>query len=170
VRAAIEANPAFALIDVPALARLAADEPWERCQSIFTFTIAAPFADRPLNPEEARLVYGWLNTDLSGLVPERAGLAARICHIGQPVALPCPAGLAGALRVSAGARLISGEPSHSGLAPRDRLARELADLRTVFDKIELIRRHWQRLAAAAPAQRYRPFSLTSTEKATPLGA
>jgi hypothetical protein len=170
VRAAIEANPAFALIDVPALARMPADEPWERCQSIFTFTIAAPFADRPLNPEEARLVYGWLNTDLSGLVPERAGLAARICHIGQPVALPCPAGLAGALRVSAGARLISGEPSHSGLAPRDRLARELADLRTVFDKIELIRRHWQRLAAAAPAQRYRPFSLTSSVKATPLGA
>ncbi len=159
VRAAIEANPAFTLIPAPPLARLPDDEPWERCQSIFTFTIAAPGSTRPLDPQEARLVYGWLNTDLSGLLPDRAGLAARICHIGQPVALPCPGGLAGALRVSAGARLISGEPSHRSLRPRDRLARELGDLRTVFDKIELIRRHWDVLAAAAPAQRYRPLAL-----------
>jgi hypothetical protein len=159
VRAAIEANPAFTLIPVPALARLPADEPWERCQGIFTFTIAAPGTTRPLDPAEARLVYSWLNTDLSALLPDRAALAARICHIGQPVALPRHGGLAGALRVSAGARLIAGEPSHRGLAPRDRLARELSDLRTVFDKIELIRRHWPTLAAAAPAQRYRPLAL-----------
>jgi hypothetical protein len=169
VRAAIEANPAFTLLDVPPLARLPGDEAWERCRSIFTFTIAAPHEDRPLTPEEARTVYGWLNTDLSALLPDRAALASRICHIGQPVAVPAAGSLAGALRVSAGARLIAGEPSHSGLRPRDRLARELADLRLVFDKIELIRRHWAQLVAAAPAQRYRPFSLTERAKAPSLG-
>jgi hypothetical protein len=175
VHAAIEANPAFTLIAPPPVIRHATDEPWERCQTIFTFTIAAPpgaspGAARPLDPAQARHVYEWLNTDLSSLLTQSARLAARICHIGQPVALPCAGGQAGALRVSAGARLLSGEPAHSGLRPRDRLARELADLRTVFDKIELIRRHWALLLAAAPAQRYRPFALTASPKTLPLDA
>jgi hypothetical protein len=100
----------------------------------------------------------WLNTDLSSLLPEDAALAARICHIGQPVPLAQPdgEGQMGALRVSAGARLISGEPSHRPLGPKARLAREFADLAVVFDKIGLILRHWQRLAAANPAPSYRP--------------
>jgi hypothetical protein len=100
----------------------------------------------------------WLNTDLSGLLPEDAGVAERICHIGQPVPLAQPRGEGqmGALRVSAGARLISGEPSHRALGPKARLAREFGDLALVFEKIGLILRHWDTLVAANPAPAYRP--------------
>ena len=141
-------------------ARVATDEEWERLPSIFTFSLRAPHApERCLTPAEARNIYVWLNTDLSALLPdEDAALAARICHIGQPVPLAQPQGdgQMGALRVSAGARLISGEPSHRPLGPKARLAREFADLALVFDKISLILRHWQHLTAANPAASYRP--------------
>ncbi|OYV32168.1 MAG: hypothetical protein B7Z80_27810, partial [Rhodospirillales bacterium 20-64-7] len=123
-------------------------------------------------PEEARRVYLWLNTDLSELLPAAAAVAARICHIGQPVPLAQP-GLPekqGALRVSAGARLISGEPSHRGLGPVARIAREFADLATVFQKIDLILRHWDFLCSADPAPCYRPqgYSLAGTHERFPV--
>jgi hypothetical protein len=107
---------------------------------------------------------------LSNLLPdhEAAGRAAagraasRICHIGQPVRLPQPGAsqpgpeaFMGVLRVSAGARLISGEPSHKGLAHPLRVQREFADLHMVFEKIDLILRHWQILHRADPFPRYR---------------
>jgi hypothetical protein len=62
----------------------------------------------------------------------------------------------GALRVSAGARLISGEPSHRGLRAQARLNREFSDLALVFAKIDLILRQWSLLVAANPTPRYRP--------------
>ena len=158
-RRAIAAQPALTLLEAPPIARIATDEEWERLRSIFTFSLRAPHApERCLTPAEARNVYMWLNTDLSALLPEDAALAARICHIGQPVPLAQPAGAGqmGALRVSAGARLISGEPSHRPLGPKARLAREFADLALVFEKISLILRHWQQLTAANPAPTYRP--------------
>jgi hypothetical protein len=61
----------------------------------------------------------------------------------------------GVLRVSAGARLFSGEPSHKGLAGPERLQREFADLATVFEKIGLILAHYQELKTADPAPHYR---------------
>lgn len=160
-RAAIAAQPALTLLPAPPLFRVDTDEPWERLPSIFTFSIRAPLArQRCLTPAEARRVYMWLNTDLSVVLPGNAGLAARICHIGQPVPLAQPEGEGqmGALRVSAGARLISGEPSHRPLGPQARLAREFADLALVFEKIGLILEHWEELVAADPVPRYRPTS------------
>jgi hypothetical protein len=112
---------------------------------------------------EARAVYLWLNADLCPLLPGNPA-AARICHIGQPVKLPSAHGAQGVLRVSAGARLISGEPSHRGLSRKTRVARELADLETVFDKIGLILRNWDLLWAANPAPRYRPASAQARTK------
>ncbi len=171
VRDAIAANPALALLPPPRISRFPAagcgneelsEEPWEGLPSIFCFSLRAPHAPgRCLTPDEARAVYLWLNADLSELIPgERA--ASRICHIGQPVRLPQPPGAAadaepfmGVLRVSAGARLIAGEPSHKGLAQRLRVQREFADLAMVFEKIGLILRHWHVLVAANPAPRYR---------------
>jgi hypothetical protein len=156
VHAALAACPALSLLPAPAIPRAA--EPWESLPSIFTFLIRAPHAPgRCLTPVEARAVYLWLNADLSGLLPAQADVAARICHIGQPVALPQPIGdgLMGALRVSAGARLISGEPSHRGLNADARLTREFADLRAVFEKINLILENWALLWSANPAPRYR---------------
>ncbi len=159
VRAAVARHPALELLEAPPIARHAADAPWERLSSIFTFSLRAPHdSARCLSPDEARSVYLWLNTDLSGLLPHGASVAARICHIGQPVPLPQPGGhgLQGALRVSAGARLISGEPAHRGLAADARLAREFEDLALVFDKITLILQNWELLAAANPMPCYRP--------------
>jgi hypothetical protein len=170
VHAAIAAHPALTLLDAPAITRNTTDELWERLRSIFTFSLRAPHApERCLTPEEARTVYLWLNTDLSPLLPQEARIAARICHIGQPVPLPQPGRpeRQGALRVSAGARLISGEPSHQGLGDDARLVQEFADLSTVFEKIALILRHWTLLSAANPAPRYRPARLAKAGALTP---
>ena len=159
VRAAIAAQPGIELLEAPPIARLSSDEPWERLPSIFTFSLRAPHQpSRCLTPVEARAVYLWLNTDLSRLLPRDAAIAARICHIGQPVPLPQPNGQGqqGALRVSAGARLISGEPSHAELDADARLAREFGDLALVFEKITLLLDHWSLLWAASPSPRYRP--------------
>jgi len=171
VRRKIAATPKLHLLEQPEIRRHETGETWEALPSIFSFTLRAPHApERNLTPVEARAVYLWLNADLSGLLPAHPA-AGRICHIGQPVKLPAPQGAQGVLRVSAGARLISGEPSHRGLSGKTRVARELADLATVFDKIELILANWNLLWAANPAPRYRAagpgprvlsaFSLTS---------
>ncbi|MCB5945264.1 hypothetical protein [Acidocella sp. KAb 2-4] len=166
VRAAIAAQPALTLLDSPPLSRTEADETWERLPTIFTFSLRAPHAPaRCVTPAEARQVYVWLNTDLSPLLPGESWVAARICHIGQPVPLAQPAGEGqmGALRVSAGARLLAGEPSHRNLAAQARLAREFLDLNTVFLKIDLILRNWDKLAAANPIPSYRPAKLAAPD-------
>ncbi len=162
VRAAIAANTALALLEAPAIARLEADEPWERLPSIFSFSLRLPGQKHALDPIEARCVYVWLNTDLAKILPGHPA-ASRICHIGQPVRLPQPdGGFIGVLRVSAGARLISGEPSHKGLGGPLRIRREFADLRGVFEKIGLILDHFQELRAADPAAHFRLAKRAST--------
>jgi len=154
----IAANPALTLLPAPPMARGAEDEAWERCPSIFSFALAV--AGEDVDPDGARAVYRWLNADVSAALPgldarERA-VAERICHIGQPVKFARGDGrMVGVLRVSAGARLISGEPSHSGFAPAARLTREFDDLRLVFAKIRLLLRHFEALRAADPRPRYR---------------
>jgi hypothetical protein len=168
VRAALATQPELALLEAPPMVRYAGEEDWERLPTIFTFSLRAPHEpSRCLHPAEARSVYLWLNTDLSPLFPQEARVAARICHIGQPVPLAQPQGegMQGALRVSAGARLISGEPSHRGLAAKARLAREFTDLGCVFEKIRLILRHWAALSAANPAPCYRPVQAVRKEAA-----
>jgi hypothetical protein len=160
VRRKIAATPALGLLEPSQIRRHETAEPWELLPSIFSFSLRAPHApERFLTPVEARAVYLWLNTDLSPLLPGHPA-SSRICHIGQPVKLPSPQGPQGVLRVSAGARLISGEPSHKGLSQKTRLARELADLATVFDKITLILANWPLLWSANPAPRYRPATQT----------
>jgi hypothetical protein len=162
VRAAIGANPALALLEAPAIARLEHDEPWERLPSIFSFSMRRPGQKRPLDPVDARSVYVWLNADLSSVLPGHPA-ASRICHIGQPVRLPYPdGGFIGVLRVSAGARLISGEPSHKGLGGPSRIRREFEDLRLVFEKIGLILQYFEQLRAADPPAHYRRAKQAST--------
>jgi hypothetical protein len=155
----IAENPALTLLPRPPIHRAPDDEPWERLRTILTFSLRSPLdPSRNLTPAEARAVYLWLNADLSGIIPGAPEIAARICHIGQPVSLPQggPEAAQGVLRVSAGARLISGEPSHDSLPEAVRIERELADIETVFDKIGLILAHFNRLWAANPAPAYRP--------------
>jgi hypothetical protein len=69
-------------------------------------------------------------------------LARRRVHVGQPVTLRTATGApTGALRISAGARLVSGEPSQAHLSPADRLEREICDALAALDKVSLIMRH-----------------------------
>ncbi|MBU6419228.1 MAG: hypothetical protein KGQ79_05800 [Proteobacteria bacterium] len=165
VERGISATPGLTLLPAPPLSRTSTEENWERLPSIFTFSLRAPHASgRCLAPVEARQVYMWLNTDLSAWMPEQPEIAARICHIGQPVPLAQPDGNGqmGALRVSAGARLISGEPSHRALGPRARLEREFTDVGVVFAKIGLILANWEALCAADPSPCYRSRGLSSS--------
>jgi hypothetical protein len=169
VEAAIAANPALTLLRRPPPARGSGEETWERQRSIFTFAIRAPHAPaRCLTPAEARAVYLWLNADLSAWIAHPA--ASCICHIGQPVSLPQPGpeSLQGVLRVSAGARLVSGEPSHRGFSEDRRIEREMADLAAVFEKIGLILQNWNVLWAANPAPAYRPAARQSRERKVAL--
>ncbi|WP_264800503.1 hypothetical protein [Acetobacter nitrogenifigens] len=171
--AAIEESEDVRLVPPPALERPRIPDQWDDLATILCFQVKAPdqpdagdasTSFRPLDVADARRVYHWLNADLSpAFAPDeaerRSGLAARQCHIGQPVATPDAAlggAPAGALRLSAGARLVSGEPSHEGLGVDRRMAREIADARTVIAKIGLIRRHWSRIAAANPSPGYAP--------------
>jgi len=177
VRDAIACRAELSLVDVPPPRRPAAGlrEPaapcWDELQTILSFLVlrreTAPEPEGgpvPLDLAEARCLYRWLNADVSRALPAGAGaeerrLARLLCHIGQPVPVAHPAlggRPAGALRISAGARLLSGEPSHEGLDVERRLAREIADARSVLDKIGLLLRHWPRLAALDPEPSYAP--------------
>ena len=179
VREAIRMHPDLVLVEVPAPDRGSppgtqadtATPAWDQLQTILSFLVLEPRRDRdpglqpvPLTMQRARLLYRWLNADVSRVlsaVPEAdLRLAGLLCHIGQPAPVPHRAlagGPAGALRVSAGARLLSGEPSHEGLDTDRRLAREVADARRVLDKIGLLLRHWDLLQDADPEPSYAPL-------------
>ncbi|MGC9268711.1 hypothetical protein [Acidiphilium sp.] len=157
VERAINRHGIFVLQSVPALQR--SGNQWDCQRTIFAFAVRCQaMSDELLDPTAMRSLYRWLNADCSALFVTGVDrhIAGRICHIGQPVVLPNRhGGQTGWLRVSAGARLISGEPSHRGLAIERRLQREMEDLAVIFDKIALLRRHWDRVAAADPVARYR---------------
>lgn len=157
VEGAIARHGMFRLLDLPVLQREGGG--WDGQRTVFAFAVTMPDrADGWLDPKAMRQMYHWLNADCSAVFTDKSEqrLAARICHIGQPVALPDDAGAQiGWLRVSAGARLFSGEPAHRGLAFERRLDLEMDDLATVFDKIALLHKNWTRVAAANPLPQYR---------------
>lgn len=172
VREAIGTHPDLVLIEVPAPDRTllptsasTTEHAWDQLQTILSFLVLEPDQDPngrvPLTLERARLLYRWLNADISHVLPlsttpDDRRLARLLCHIGQPAPIShhALAGPAGALRISAGARLLSGEPSHEGLDAGRRLAREVADARRVLDKITLLLRHWTVLQNADPEPTY----------------
>ena len=90
---------------------------WDRLPTIFTFLVnrvhAGISSSSPLSYEEARLVYGWLNRDISALLPDEAtyrerAIAAKQCHIGQPVRIRRANGTwLGAVRIAVAARFVS---------------------------------------------------------------
>ncbi|POF62723.1 hypothetical protein CFR73_08290 [Novacetimonas maltaceti] len=168
-RDAITHNPDLCLLPPYAPRRRPLADAWDDAATILSFFVRAHDAGdtfRPLALAQARRLYAWLNTDLSTVIPARDAderrLAALLCHVGQPVPLAHPAldgALAGALRISAGARLVSGEPSHDGMDSRRRMERETRDVRRVVDKISLILRHWPTIAAHDPHPTYMPHHL-----------
>jgi hypothetical protein len=143
---------------------------WDATETIRSFAIrrsavatgieAPPeAADDCLDLATARKIYVWLNADLWPALEGVAPLAdqpalRRRCHVGQPVAVAIDGRPAAALRVSAGARLVSGEPSLGHLDPDERLERELSDVTMLFRKLSLILAYFDRLAAANPLPSY----------------
>ena len=171
---AIAAREHLVLLEVPAPDRpppAAAGQrvpSWDQLRTIISFLVleAGPVPGErvPLTMARARQLYRWLNADVSTALPKHATEAERrvgglLCHVGQPAPVPHAAlgcDSAGALRISAGARLVSGEPSHQGLDAERRVSREIADARRVLDKIDLLLRYWTAMQAADPEPSYAP--------------
>jgi hypothetical protein len=105
-------------------------------QSIFPFFVRRE--GMPLTPRQCAKLHRALNRDLGALLPGLAesdhALAARLCHIGQPVAVADRA----ALRIAAGVR----HAAHDA----DTIERGLVE---VFGKIRLLLRNLERVEAAS---------------------
>ena len=149
VRDAIDAVPDLMRVEAPRLQRPTLGDAlagWDDIQTIIPFLVLGPDR-RPLGLDDARQLYRWLNADVSAALPTYLPAAERFlaglrCHIGQPAPVADGlGGLAGALRISAGARIVSGEPSHEGIDDRARVAREIADATACLDKLSLLMRH-----------------------------
>jgi hypothetical protein len=176
VESAIASSPDVLAVEVPAPSRIdlmlddaeVAEPGWDQLQTIRSFMVLEPGAGldpsarRPLEVARARKIYRWLNADVSRVLEPDAGdtdqaLARLLCHIGQPAPVAhdmLGPVMAGALRISVGARLLSGEPSHEGLDSVARMAREIADASRIIDKIGLLLRHWDRLERLDPEPRF----------------
>jgi hypothetical protein len=112
-------------------------------RTIFPFTVSG--GGKALSVEDCGKIYRALNRAVSALLPQSASgrereIAARLCHIGQPVGIPdSTRGIAGTLRISAGARVVSGTWRHAGTAASLRgLAQEFEQVRIILDKIDLL--------------------------------
>lgn len=105
-----------------------------------------------LSYSDSAVVYRALNQDLSPLLPDVDRpcdllILKQLCHIGQPVAVCDASGrLAGTLRISAGARVVSETwcPDKPMLSYQ-KLQNELDQVRLILDKIQLILRHFSQL-------------------------
>jgi hypothetical protein len=165
VRHMIEQSPDLVGLPVPLLDRPASEDDWDAVPTITSFGILSPRQGDEkrvlLDLDRARQVYQWLNADLTPVLPQAArvserDVAVRRCHIGQPVPVATEGGsVIGALRISAGARLVSGEPSHAGLDEEERVNREIDSVRTIVAKISLILRHFDALRTADPQPSFR---------------
>jgi hypothetical protein len=131
-------------------------------QTIFPFLIR--HRGELASVEACGRIYRALNQDVSNLLPRSAPerqrqVAARLCHIGQPVRLPVPGyGFAGTLRVSAGARVVSETWDDAGSAVSNRkIAQEFEQVRTILDKIDLLVENIGALSSMEDASE-RPFA------------
>jgi hypothetical protein len=108
------------------------------------FPLIVTRGDRPLSVAQGRSLYRALNDDVSRLLrqPSQAEreVAARLCHVGQPIAIADgKGGMMGAIRISADARFVHQCWSHA-----DRtiavatMQRRFGAVRTVLDKVGLL--------------------------------
>jgi hypothetical protein len=115
-------------------------------RTIFPFTVGHD--GRPLSFAQARRLHQALNLDAAALgLGHGDRIAATPCHIGQPVAIADGAGgTAGALRISADARLVSDSWAGAGdLGSTARLTERIGQVATVFEKIRFLLPHLDRL-------------------------
>jgi hypothetical protein len=111
-----------------------------------------------LSHVQASVLYRALNDDVASLLPATLPpmlrlLAARRCHIGQPVAVPDGmGGSLGALRISAGARVVSETwRADDILAARENLRGEFDQVRAIVEKLALLVRYYDAIEPAYSA-------------------
>jgi selenocysteine lyase/cysteine desulfurase len=107
-----------------------------RHRTIFSFVPHE--SEQALSLERCTSLYRAMGRDISGLLPKDAPdsvrrIAARICHIGQPVALRHRPGAA--LRICASARMVRNCWARAATPP-EALVRVLADVGAVLEKID----------------------------------
>jgi hypothetical protein len=139
---AIEGRDGLVLLPEPEWLAGETDPGDEFCvRTVFPFLVR--IGGRYATPAESRAIYKAINDDVSAIVKCETSLhvsvAAKLCHIGQPVTLMCEGAQAGALRVSADARLVS-ESFAQGDMPGviAALHTKSAQLDIVLDKVELL--------------------------------
>lgn len=139
--------PNFVLLKRPDCDLAAADE--FAARTVFPFVMKRN--GRLCSVAEAKALYHALNQDLAGIVRaaprDQRRLMGRLCHIGQPVAVPQPSGEpAGALRVASDARIIAESWLSGPDAAARRFQSRLEDLRIVFDKLQFLLDHYETIA------------------------
>jgi hypothetical protein len=152
--AEIAGCPELELLSTPILERPegTAELQWDGLRTIYSFLVKVPGGEgRVLTLFEAKLVYRWLNMDLSAVLPESAGeaerkIAAVRCHIGQPVPIFQKGGETyAALRIAVGARLVSGVEFDPllGHTRAERLETEIQGALTAIRKLCFIARNFE---------------------------
>jgi hypothetical protein len=142
----IRNSPSLALIpDQPGDLSDRLDDEEMGTRSVFAFLLSRQ--GRLLSADACETIYRALNRDVSASLPSSAGaqerwLASRVCHIGQPVPLPYSTGVpTAALRVGAGARLVSDCWSADAGDMRDRLEHKIGQVAVTLQKIEMLLAH-----------------------------
>lgn len=155
----IRQNPDLEMIEAPPLNRGHSDgnSHWDELPSIFTFLVYRSNGNvrLPLRYEEARFAYQCINRDVTPFLPIYASdreyeLMRKRCHIGQPVRVPREGGeWVGALRIAAGARLVSGVQFDEALGktPKERLETEIRTAGVIFSKLSVIIKYWDHLTS-----------------------
>ncbi len=115
-----------------------------------------------MSNRNAGLIYRALNDDVSTILPsilppELRLLAARRCHIGQPVSVSDGhGGSAGAVRISAGARFVSESWSGDFVESREKLRAEFDQVRAIIEKISLLVRYFDIFESAYTQPTFAP--------------
>lgn len=122
----------------------ACDDEELNVRTIFPFLLRR--GGRELTPQGYRVIYRALNQDVMGHLPlgvaaKHRVIASKPCHIGQPVML----GTNAALRISAGARVVSETWSADESIARAKLSYEFEQVRIIIAKIDLLLSHLEAL-------------------------
>jgi hypothetical protein len=152
----IAAEPCLELMPLPEEEPATLDNEEFATRTIFPFVIR--HRGERLSHAEAAILYRALNDDVASLLPATLPpmlrlLAARRCHTGQPVAVPDGVGgTLGALRISAGARVVSETwRGDDILIARENLRAEFDQIRAIVEKLALLVRYYDAIAPAYTA-------------------
>jgi len=163
----IAAEPCLEPMPLPEEGSATADNDEFAARTIFPFFIRR--RGERFSHAQASMLYRALNDDVAALLPATLPpmmrlLASRRCHIGQPVTVPDGMGGSyGALRISAGARVVSESwRSDDILAARENLRGEFDQVRAIIEKLALLVRYYDAIEPAyATAQAPPPYRVSA---------